>query len=278
MDYWIYVNGVQKGPYSLQQLRAMWEQGHASADTFYYDHVRSEWKLIGLLFESTHQLFSVEEAFVRLGQNRDRGHLCIYNNKETLHLYVEGGYVVCALGDHDHGEFALSRALHLENSTYDWFYDVKAPHENLKLNIHMYALQHSIARDIRVGNAATRKNHTVALPKTASAKTPVPVNFYYVLVAADNPNLRLKLDKSINVLGRESHCDLVVDDPQVSRKHCLLETSDQYVKVKDLDSSNGIFLNGITMPDGFLKVGDQLGLGSYKLTLQKDQKKAPSLS
>jgi pSer/pThr/pTyr-binding forkhead associated (FHA) protein len=50
------------------------------------------------------------------------------------------------------------------------------------------------------------------------------------------------------------------------------------VKIKDLDSSNGTFVNGVAVRDGFLNVGDQLGLGSYKLTLRKEQKKAPDLA
>jgi len=47
----------------------------------------------------------------------------------------------------------------------------------------------------------------------------------------------------------------VVNHAQVSRKHCLLEVWEQHVKVKDLDSSNGTFVNGIPIRDGFLKIG-----------------------
>jgi hypothetical protein len=276
MEYWISSDNIQKGPYSLQQLQLMWQQGHLTAHTYYYDTLRSEWLFLKGLVESTRKLFSVEEAFVRLGQNRQRGCLTVFNNDEVLHVFVDAGNIVSAIGDKEQGEFALSRALHLENSTYEWFFDAVPPTPNLRLNIAEYALRHSIARDVRVGSVTKQRQNTEALGKVMKDKVQLKLN--YMLVSAEAPTVKLKLVKVTNVVGREPHGDIVVDDPKISRRHCLLEVTEQNVKVKDLDSSNGTFVNGTQVQDGILNVGDQLSLGGHKLVLRKEQKNAPDMT
>jgi len=36
-------------------------------------------------------------------------------------------------------------------------------------------------------------------------------------------------------------------------------------------------VNGVPVRDGYLRTGDELALGSYKLILHKEQKKAPDM-
>jgi len=279
MDYWISSKKVQMGPYSLDQLQLMWRQGQLTSDSFYYDRLRAEWIPLRVLIESKKELFTPEEAFVRLGQNRLKGCLAVFNPDEYLQVYVEDGFVVAALSKTDVGEFALTRALHLENSTYEWFANQRPPLPNLRLNIAEYALRNSIARDVRVGTAAPAraKQHTVALTKSLLDKVEVKLKVAYILVADEESKLKIKLEKMTNLVGRGDQCDVIIDSPQVSRKHCLLEVWEDNVKVKDLDSSNGTFINGIPVKDGFLRSGDQLRLGTYRLLLHKEQKKAPDL-
>jgi len=44
-------------------------------------------------------------------------------------------------------------------------------------------------------------------------------------------------------IGRQD-ADLVLQDPEVSRRHALLRRSGKTVVVEDLDSTNGTFVNG----------------------------------
>jgi hypothetical protein len=277
MDYWINNDNVQMGPYSLQQLQYMWQEGKLTTHTYYYDNLRSQWLFLRTLVESTRKLFTVEEAFVRLGQNRQKGCLTIFNNDEVLHVFVDDGSIVSALGEKEQGEFALSRALHLENSTYEWFFDAVPPTTNLRLNIAEYALRHSIARDVRIGNSATKqRQNTETLGKALRDKVELKLN--YLLVSVSDSTLKLPLIKVTNLIGRGPDCDIVIDNPRISRKHCLLEVSEQNVKVKDLDSSNGTFVNGVQVRDGLLNIGDQISLGGYQLMLRKEKKNAPDVT
>jgi hypothetical protein len=278
VDYWISCKNNQQGPFGLQQLQLMWQQGQLTPDTYFYDYGRSEWLLLHTLLGTRRGLFTVKEAFVRLGQNRQTGCLSVYNPAESLHLFVEGGYVVCAMGGKDQGEAALSHALELENAAYEWFHEARPPATNLRVNITALALKQAIVPELRPGNDAPRKQNTAALPKLVPRQAEVRQNFTYVLVPSGASSQGIRLVKSTNVVGREEYCDVIIPDNQVSRKHCLLEAGEQNIKVSDLESHNGTYVNGALVSKGFLNVGDTLCLGNYSLVLKKEQKKAPDLT
>ena len=266
------------GPYRLDQLQIMWLQGQLTSDTYYYDEGRAEWLLLGALIDRASPLFTVAEAFLRLGQNRQTGCLSVHNQMAAIDLFVEDGFVVCALGDKDHGEFALSRALSLENSAYTWFSDAKPPDTNLRVNITEYAFKHSLNRETKIESEAPRKQSTVALPKIGRNPDGVKLNFNYLLARKGYSKEVIRLVKTINLLGREEHCDVVIKDDQVSGKHCLLEVTEQNLKVSDLDSRNGTYVNGVPIKKGLLNVGDSLDLGNLGFILKKEPKKAPDLN
>lgn len=51
------------------------------------------------------------------------------------------------------------------------------------------------------------------------------------------------LDKARVLIGRKG-ADIVLDDLQVSRKHCVIEVSGPAARVIDLDTTNGTIVNG----------------------------------
>jgi hypothetical protein len=69
------------------------------------------------------------------------------------------------------------------------------------------------------------------------------------------------------VLGRSRDCDVVLDDPNVSRHHAEVRPSGGSWIVNDLGSTNGIKLNGrrIRGPES-LKRGDVIELGTSSVT------------
>jgi pSer/pThr/pTyr-binding forkhead associated (FHA) protein len=67
------------------------------------------------------------------------------------------------------------------------------------------------------------------------------------------------------VIGRDMECDVRVDDPKISRLHCLIERKGgEYVAV-DLDSHNGTMISGWPLTRQTLKHGDVLDMGVASL-------------
>ena len=72
------------------------------------------------------------------------------------------------------------------------------------------------------------------------------------------------------VIGRSRECDLVLDDPNVSRRHAELRYEDGGWAVHDLGSTNGIKLNGRRSRGGRLSPGDEITLGLSRLTFEQE--------
>jgi pSer/pThr/pTyr-binding forkhead associated (FHA) protein len=47
------------------------------------------------------------------------------------------------------------------------------------------------------------------------------------------------------VIGRAPDCDIRVDDPLISRRHARLLVSELGLGIEDLDSANGLYINGL---------------------------------
>lgn len=78
-------------------------------------------------------------------------------------------------------------------------------------------------------------------------------------------------------LGRSSSNDIHVADEGLSRNHCLFETDgDEGIKLVDLASANGTFLNGNQLKEDpvRLKVGDTIEVGSVILTVVSEESQA----
>jgi serine protease Do len=72
------------------------------------------------------------------------------------------------------------------------------------------------------------------------------------------------------IVGRQG-ADLLIDDPQVSRRHAVVRASDGQLQVEDLGSANGTFVNGARVegPQPLFD-GDEIGIGPVVLEARTD--------
>lgn len=70
------------------------------------------------------------------------------------------------------------------------------------------------------------------------------------------------------VIGRSSACHLALDDPLVSRRHATVDVQPDGAWIEDLDSRNGVFVNGDRIA-GRRKLChlDRISIGSHELVL-----------
>jgi len=72
------------------------------------------------------------------------------------------------------------------------------------------------------------------------------------------------------VIGRSREADIVLQDPNVSRRHAELRREDGAWQVVDLGSTNGIKVNGRRVDHQPLRPGDQVTIGVTDLTFELD--------
>ena len=72
------------------------------------------------------------------------------------------------------------------------------------------------------------------------------------------------------VVGRSRECDIVLSDPNVSRRHAELREGRESWEIADLGSTNGIKVNHRRVERAVLKPGDRITVGVTELTFELD--------
>ena len=69
------------------------------------------------------------------------------------------------------------------------------------------------------------------------------------------------------LVGRAASSDIPIFDPTISRRHAKLISTGAGVRVSDLGSSNGTFVNGERVEDASIEAGDELVFGKVPFRL-----------
>jgi len=95
-----------------------------------------------------------------------------------------------------------------------------------------------------------------------------------LLVPLEPGSANIPLEKTIVLVGRQADCDVAITSSRkVSRRHCVLAQVNARIVVRDLGSTNGIFINGTRIKnEGRLRLGDELTIGDVRYRLEQRQK------
>lgn len=72
---------------------------------------------------------------------------------------------------------------------------------------------------------------------------------------------RTVIDGEPFTIGRSRDCDLVIDDPNISRRHAELRSDGESWQIADLGSTNGVKVNRRRVDQAVLRSGDRITLG-----------------
>ena len=111
--------------------------------------------------------------------------------------------------------------------------------------------------------------HTMVYSPSRDARRVEPVDDrrQALLVGGGRRNV---LSGSRVVIGRSREADIVLQDPNISRRHAELRREDGSWQIVDLGSTNGIKVNGRRVDSQPLRQGDQITIGVTDLTFELD--------
>jgi pSer/pThr/pTyr-binding forkhead associated (FHA) protein len=91
-----------------------------------------------------------------------------------------------------------------------------------------------------------------------------------VMFSAEGERRSFSIARDMTVMGRRQDCDLCIPVGDVSRKHCRLVKADDAVRIEDLGSSNGTYVNGQRIQESALNPGDWIQVGPVQFCVQID--------
>ena len=71
----------------------------------------------------------------------------------------------------------------------------------------------------------------------------------------------IQLREDLYILGRSAKVDLTLESSELSRRHAMLKREQGTFSITDLDSTNGVYLNGTRVHAAQLYHGDIIQLG-----------------
>jgi len=80
------------------------------------------------------------------------------------------------------------------------------------------------------------------------------------------------LNKERMTIGRKPHNDVAIDNLAVSGEHAAIVTILNDSFLEDMDSTNGVMVNGAPVKKHFLQNNDVIEIGKYKLKYMNEQK------
>jgi transcriptional regulator with PAS, ATPase and Fis domain len=93
-------------------------------------------------------------------------------------------------------------------------------------------------------------------------------NLRLVVVPARGKKSETALGVNPLVIGSDPDCDVMVDDPRVSRKHCEVRREGQAVVLRDLGSKNGTFVEKVAIREAYLEPKLTVTIGGARLVLE----------
>jgi predicted component of type VI protein secretion system len=77
----------------------------------------------------------------------------------------------------------------------------------------------------------------------------------------------ISLQRPVVFIGRHPDCDVRINLPQISRRHCCVALAYDRLIVRDLGSRNGVRVNGRLVDEAPLRPGDEVAIGQviYRL-------------
>ena len=104
------------------------------------------------------------------------------------------------------------------------------------------------------------------LPEDQGLQLPADADVVLTVESGPESGKSFTLIKGRTVIGRKG-ADIALEDPEVSRHHCILETRERIINLKDLDSTNGTFYEGERARAALLPEGARFRIGSSMIHL-----------
>ncbi len=91
---------------------------------------------------------------------------------------------------------------------------------------------------------------------------------FLIVPHSAGPQPAIELTAGTHILGRGRNSDIRLENPAVSGSHARLTVTPADVLVEDLGSTNGTAINGASVDQGILQVGDSVSFGNEVFRLE----------
>jgi pSer/pThr/pTyr-binding forkhead associated (FHA) protein len=115
---------------------------------------------------------------------------------------------------------------------------------------------------------AAKPGHALQGPHREARPVETPVDFVPLRLLLLPGGLSVELSRPDMLVGRHSEADVRLALPDISRRHCRFLFQHGHWKVIDLNSLNGVYVNGQRMHEATVYDGDKIRLGGFTFAVR----------
>ena len=108
-----------------------------------------------------------------------------------------------------------------------------------------------------------------------SENVPVRERAFLQILSPQERQRVIELGAKDIVIGRSPECDIRFIVENVSRRHARVFFHNEEFMIEDLESTNGLFVNGVKVVRCALRNNDQIELGCIKLLFVEEKRLQP---
>ena len=106
--------------------------------------------------------------------------------------------------------------------------------------------------------------------ETFTGKIRVARRAYFEVVSYDEKNESIELGEGEIIVGRSSKSDIHLSVDNVSRRHARVLFRNEEYHIEDLNSTNGLYVNGVKVEKCVLRNNDHIEIGGVKILFREE--------
>jgi len=204
------------------------------------------------------------------------GQITFRSGESHGYIYIQHGQVLHALCGNVQGEEAIYTMLTWPGGGFSLDEDI-LPHKKT-VNLTWEQLLFEGARRADMG--MTGPKNTGATITTAE---PLSIRIHdsqpkLTVTRPDLPPIVYTLEQEYTHVGRSPNNEIALPYPSVSNRHCIFVQSGPDIVLRDLNSSNGTYVNGEAISEVILRPGDTIQAGAVMIKFEPGVKRPKLLA
>lgn len=206
------------------------------------------------------------------------GQITFISEPGTGYVYLQHGQVVHAILDKNEGEEAIYQMLQWPAGTFSIDNSILPHKRTISMTWEQLLFEGARRADGAVDPASVGVTPSA---KSLGLKEESPITSSRIqggqprvtILSSNAPSQTYEIESEFVHVGRIAGNEIVLPDSAVSSRHCMFIRSGQDVLLRDLNSSNGTFVNGEPVTETVLQLGDVIQVGSVLMKFESSIKR-----
>jgi pSer/pThr/pTyr-binding forkhead associated (FHA) protein len=204
--------------------------------------------------------------------SRRSGQITFRSGESYGFIYIQHGRVLHALCGTIEGEEAIYTMLTWPGGGFSLDEDI-LPHKKTVASTWEQLLFEGARR---ADSGTVRSGKTVG--PTITTAEPMTIRMYdsqpkLTVTRPDLPEMTVNLEQEYTHVGRAQGNEICLPYPSISNRHCIFIHSGPDIVLRDLNSSNGTYVNGEIIRESVLRPGDNIQIGAVFMKFEPGVKR-----